>query len=144
MALDLLTDEALRGEIQHLYEHDAESFIWVLTWISLRYSNGQPIENKALDQWLIVDAVTCRKKKSDFLDLSGGLLNNKNYPPSEGHKFHLGIVYMYLRLIYGARGAHSFNQGSLGVYQDTGSVKSTESKDPKTVFKKSFIDPIHK
>ncbi|KAH7891036.1 hypothetical protein F5I97DRAFT_1798619, partial [Phlebopus sp. FC_14] len=35
MALNLLTDEALRGEVQHLYEHDTESFIWVLTWISL-------------------------------------------------------------------------------------------------------------
>ncbi|KAH7891081.1 hypothetical protein F5I97DRAFT_1923642 [Phlebopus sp. FC_14] len=31
MALDLLTDEALRGEVQHLYEHNTESFIWVLT-----------------------------------------------------------------------------------------------------------------
>ncbi|KAH7891034.1 hypothetical protein F5I97DRAFT_1790852, partial [Phlebopus sp. FC_14] len=67
MALDLLTEEALRGEVKHLYEHDAESFIWVLTWISLRYSNGQPMRNKALDQWLIVDAVMCRKEKWDFL-----------------------------------------------------------------------------
>ncbi|KAH7891080.1 hypothetical protein F5I97DRAFT_128491 [Phlebopus sp. FC_14] len=56
MALDLLTKPALRGEVMHLYEHDAESFIWVLTWISLRYSNGKPLKNAELDKWLIVDA----------------------------------------------------------------------------------------
>ncbi|KAH7891085.1 hypothetical protein F5I97DRAFT_1923646 [Phlebopus sp. FC_14] len=121
MVLDLLTKPALRGDVTQLYEHDAESFIWVLTWISLRYSNGQPMKNKALDQCLIVDGVMCREKKSDFLDLSGGLLDNKNCPPSEGHEFHLRIAYTYLRSIHGARGARSSNQGSLGVYQDTGS-----------------------
>jgi len=37
MATDLLTPAAINGEVEHLYQHDAESFIWVLTWVSLRY-----------------------------------------------------------------------------------------------------------
>ena len=40
MALELLTAEAIQGEIEHVYQHDAESFIWVLTWVSLRYDGG--------------------------------------------------------------------------------------------------------
>ncbi|OAX42207.1 hypothetical protein K503DRAFT_661385, partial [Rhizopogon vinicolor AM-OR11-026] len=32
MAIDLLTKKSLAGEVEHLYRHDAESFIWVLTW----------------------------------------------------------------------------------------------------------------
>ncbi|KAG1764448.1 hypothetical protein EDD22DRAFT_883542 [Suillus occidentalis] len=31
MALDLLTPEAIAGDVEHMYRHDAESFIWVLT-----------------------------------------------------------------------------------------------------------------
>ncbi|KAH7891054.1 hypothetical protein F5I97DRAFT_1827018 [Phlebopus sp. FC_14] len=84
------------------------------------------------------------KEKLHFLDLSSSLLNNKNCPPGKGHEFHLQIAYTYLRSIHGARGVHSSNQNSLGVYQDIGSVKSMESKDLKTVFKESFIDPINK
>ncbi|KAH7891032.1 hypothetical protein F5I97DRAFT_122476 [Phlebopus sp. FC_14] len=163
MALDLLTEEALRGEVMHLYEHDAESFIWVLTWISLRYSNGQPMRNKALDQWLIVDAVTCREKKLAFLDQSGSLLWNKNYPPGKGHEFHLWMAQAYLlsiQFIHAASslelhrrstqtylasiGMRSSHQGSFGVHQDTGSVRSMEPEDPKTVFKNIFIDQIGK
>jgi hypothetical protein len=31
MALELLTKEAIEGKVKHLYRHDAESFLWVLT-----------------------------------------------------------------------------------------------------------------
>ena len=66
MALDLIEDEAIEGKVVHLYQHDVESFIWVLTWVSLRYgklrSNG-----RLLVEWLTVDAKRCREKKSDFL-----------------------------------------------------------------------------
>ncbi|KAI5994954.1 hypothetical protein EDC04DRAFT_2586054 [Pisolithus marmoratus] len=37
MATDLLEDQELEGEIKHVYEHDTELFIWVLTWITLCY-----------------------------------------------------------------------------------------------------------
>ena len=41
MALDLLLDEAMEGKVEHLYQHDAESFIWVLTWITFQYKDGK-------------------------------------------------------------------------------------------------------
>ncbi|KAG2064585.1 hypothetical protein BDR04DRAFT_242129 [Suillus decipiens] len=49
VAIELLT----KGKIKHLYRHDAESFIWVLTWVCLRYREGTLL-NKArqLDRWL--------------------------------------------------------------------------------------------
>ncbi|KIK43276.1 hypothetical protein CY34DRAFT_40785, partial [Suillus luteus UH-Slu-Lm8-n1] len=40
MALDLLIDMP-EGQVEHMYYHDAESFIWVLAWICLRYDNGK-------------------------------------------------------------------------------------------------------
>ncbi|KAG2337157.1 hypothetical protein BDR05DRAFT_970511, partial [Suillus weaverae] len=40
MALDLLTAQAQRGEVKHLYRHDLESFMWVFAWISLCYRQG--------------------------------------------------------------------------------------------------------
>ncbi|KAG1799527.1 uncharacterized protein BJ212DRAFT_1251972, partial [Suillus subaureus] len=33
MAIELLMKEAIEGQVKHLYQHDAESFIWVLTWV---------------------------------------------------------------------------------------------------------------
>ncbi|KAH7891040.1 hypothetical protein F5I97DRAFT_1976866 [Phlebopus sp. FC_14] len=139
MALDLLTEEALRGEVKHPYEHDAESFIWLLTWISLRYSNGQPMKNKALDKWLIVDAVTCREKKWDFLGQSRGLLNNKNYPPGKGHEYHWKIVYNYLGALQDRSSSKPRPDPLLGE-----SLKPMPPEEPETVFKKIFIDPINK
>jgi len=67
MALGLLGDA--EGRKKHLYEHDAESFIWVLIWISLQYSNGKPRkeDERPLDGWLGVDDTQCRKNKRDFL-----------------------------------------------------------------------------
>ncbi|KAG1836239.1 hypothetical protein DFJ58DRAFT_847063 [Suillus subalutaceus] len=68
MALDLLTKEGIEGKVKHMYQHDAESFIWVLTWICLRYQEGKLLrQGRLLDEWLRVDAIQCRKEKNDFL-----------------------------------------------------------------------------
>ncbi|KAG2052904.1 hypothetical protein BDR06DRAFT_914512, partial [Suillus hirtellus] len=40
MAADLLTPDGVAGKVEHLYAHDAESLIWVLTWVCLRYKEG--------------------------------------------------------------------------------------------------------
>ncbi|KAH0835806.1 hypothetical protein J3R83DRAFT_9663, partial [Lanmaoa asiatica] len=65
VAVDLLAQEGLAGEIKHVYAHDAESFIWVLVWISLRYDDGKlRKQDRLLDQWLKVDALGCVAKKS--------------------------------------------------------------------------------
>ena len=68
MAVDLLTQ---RGEeVQHLYRHDLESFMWVLVWVALRYKNGRllPRKNRPFDDWVAVDAKACGGKKLLFRD----------------------------------------------------------------------------
>jgi serine/threonine protein kinase len=40
MALELLTKKAIHGQVKHMYQHDAESFIWVLTWVCICYEDG--------------------------------------------------------------------------------------------------------
>ncbi|OAX35651.1 hypothetical protein K503DRAFT_745613 [Rhizopogon vinicolor AM-OR11-026] len=67
MAMELLTKAALEGKAEHLYRHDAESFIWVLTWVCLRYEKGRLIEDRPLDRWLKVSIIRCREKKHDFM-----------------------------------------------------------------------------
>ncbi|KAG2339967.1 hypothetical protein BDR05DRAFT_991741 [Suillus weaverae] len=67
MAINLLTPEAIAGKVEHVYAHDAESFIWVLTWVCLRYEGGNLLsKNRPLDEWLKLDAIRCREKKNDF------------------------------------------------------------------------------
>ncbi|KAI6031021.1 hypothetical protein EDC04DRAFT_2572070, partial [Pisolithus marmoratus] len=64
METDLLEDRGLEREIKHVYEHDAESFIWALVWITLRYDNGMlRTMDRPLDEWLIVDAMCVRGEK---------------------------------------------------------------------------------
>ncbi|KAG1741281.1 hypothetical protein EDB19DRAFT_1907976 [Suillus lakei] len=71
MALNSLTKEAIQGEMEHVYQHDAESFIWVLTWACLHYEDGV-LTNRVteLTKCLGVDARECFKEKSSFLNWS--------------------------------------------------------------------------
>ena len=102
MAIDLLEDEAIEGKVQHLYQHDAESLIWVLAWVCLRYEDGKLRSNRPLDEWLKVDAKQCREKKNDFLN-SG----RRKAQPSPSHEaawdiaeycfVHVGSLYLARR-----------------------------------------------
>lgn len=58
MALDLLTEKVQRGEVQYLYRHDLESFLWVLVWGAFRYKDGQllPRQIRPFNKWAIVHA----------------------------------------------------------------------------------------
>ncbi|KAG2117742.1 hypothetical protein DEU56DRAFT_747923 [Suillus clintonianus] len=69
IAIELLRPNFLAGQVKHLYHHDAESFVWVLVWVCLRYKDGELLrvrEGRLLDDWLKVDATRCREKKSYF------------------------------------------------------------------------------
>lgn len=88
MAVALLEDKALQGKIKHTYEDEAESFIWVLVWISLRYDSGRLrklTRGRPFDEWLRVDAAQCREKKNDFLNttirwsLEAGVDHERNW-----------------------------------------------------------------
>ena len=80
MAINLLTEQALQGKVEHLYQHDAESLIWVLAWVCLRYEDGKLRSSRPLDEWLKVDATQCREKKNDFL-----LVKRHEERPSSSH-----------------------------------------------------------
>jgi len=68
MALDLLTERGQRGQVEHLYRHDLESFVWVLPWVVLRYRDGKLLtSDRPLDEWATKDALTVREKKTAFL-----------------------------------------------------------------------------
>ncbi|KAG2129040.1 uncharacterized protein EDB93DRAFT_145386 [Suillus bovinus] len=67
MALDLLDEDGLEGKVTHLYRHDAESLVWVLVWVYLRYQGGKLSRNgRLLDEWLKVGALRCGEKKTAF------------------------------------------------------------------------------
>src|ERR1700730_4848321 len=50
MALDLLSEEAWRGNLQRLYRHDLEGFIWILPWVFLQFEDSV-LTNPVLDGW---------------------------------------------------------------------------------------------
>jgi hypothetical protein len=88
MAIEMLTQDAIEGKVKHLYRHDAESFLWVLTWVSLRYQKGQLLrKGRPLDEWLKVDAIECHNKKCGFI-----LLGRHNMKPSRSHKRSWKVV----------------------------------------------------
>jgi len=95
MAIDLLSPVSVNGEVERLYQHDAESFIWVLTWVSLRYEDGKLRSNgRLLDEWLTVDAKGCREEKSDFL-----IVTRHKSQPSSSHGSNWPIVQSCLRAL---------------------------------------------
>ncbi|KAG2337730.1 hypothetical protein BDR05DRAFT_1045369 [Suillus weaverae] len=96
MAMDLLTPEAIAGEVEHLYQHDAESFIWVLTWVCLRYEEGTLLsKDRPLDDWLRVDAPGCHDKKTGFLSKL-----RSAHGPLGSHKENWKVAMQCLKVIY--------------------------------------------
>ncbi|KAG2352592.1 hypothetical protein BDR07DRAFT_1615635 [Suillus spraguei] len=68
VAINMLAEDTISRKVTHLYRHDAESFVWVLVWVCLRYQGGKLFSNDRLfDDWLKVDAKECRKKKAALM-----------------------------------------------------------------------------
>ncbi|KAG1741280.1 hypothetical protein EDB19DRAFT_1875935 [Suillus lakei] len=93
MALELLTKDAIEGKVKHLYQHDAESLIWVLTWVCLRYRNGRLLrKGRPFDEWLKMDVNGCREKKNDFLNAG-----RRKIKPTRSHKLNWRVARYCLR-----------------------------------------------
>jgi serine/threonine protein kinase len=96
MALDLLTKEAIEGQVKHTYQHDAEAFIWVLTWVCICYEDGLYIGKRTvLHDWLRVDALGCHKEKFSFLGHG-----RKVIQPSSSHEATWEVAESCLFTIY--------------------------------------------
>ena len=66
MALDLLTEKAWKGNVQRLYRHDLEGFIWILPWVFLQFE-GKELKIPALESWQTGDYTECYEAKSNLL-----------------------------------------------------------------------------
>ncbi|KAG2359068.1 hypothetical protein BDR07DRAFT_1415906 [Suillus spraguei] len=64
IAFDLLTEEGQRGEVEHVYRHELESFVWCFTWVSMRCKDRVlPAESCFFDEWATLCTMTCGVKK---------------------------------------------------------------------------------
>ncbi|KAG1730180.1 hypothetical protein EDB19DRAFT_2027536 [Suillus lakei] len=104
MAVNLFMPEAIAGKVEHIYAHDAESFVWVLTWICLRYEGGKLLSKpRPLEELLKVDALVTAEKKTHFWSVQLSTMR-----PSGSHevswdlvkKCFLGIYSLYTPLGY--------------------------------------------
>ncbi|TRM57764.1 hypothetical protein BD626DRAFT_586521 [Schizophyllum amplum] len=69
MAIDLLTPQAMRGEVRHLYRHDLEAMIWVFVWIMCCYDEGkQRTVPEEVAEWTAQDPKAARGGKRSFPD----------------------------------------------------------------------------
>ncbi|KAG2153590.1 uncharacterized protein EDB93DRAFT_1135630 [Suillus bovinus] len=102
MALDLLDEDGLEGKVTHLYRHDAESLVWVLVWVCLRYQGGKLIKNgRPLDEWLKVGAIACGEKKSVFQrKLRHGTTEASHIQPSPSHQSNWKIAVACLSTLH--------------------------------------------
>ncbi|KAG2132312.1 uncharacterized protein EDB93DRAFT_911016 [Suillus bovinus] len=95
MSLELLTPEAIAGEVEHVYRHDAESFIWVLIWVCLRYEKGKLLgKGRPLDKWLMLDARRCQEKKCSYMFMVDKI------PPTQSHRKNFIIAKKCLGMVY--------------------------------------------
>ena len=68
MAMPLLEQDALDGNVPRLYRHDLESFAWVLLYVCICIDAGEErLDKEPISAWIQVDHALVREKKSDFL-----------------------------------------------------------------------------
>ncbi|KAG2142872.1 uncharacterized protein EDB93DRAFT_597208 [Suillus bovinus] len=81
MAIDLITKKPIesKDKTEPLYSHITESFFWVFVWVRVQYEDGKLSKERPLDCWLIGDAFSCKKVKSNLLKLS---MENRISAPS--------------------------------------------------------------
>ena len=92
MKLDLLYEEAWRGNVQRLYRHDLEGFIWILLWVFLQFEEKK-LTIPVLEAWQTSDYAACTKAKRDMI--SG--LNGPEYTATTSWKaeWRLAISLLY-------------------------------------------------
>ncbi|KAF8604090.1 hypothetical protein BDV93DRAFT_120594 [Ceratobasidium sp. AG-I] len=67
LSIDLLRKEYWDGDINVLYRHDLESFVWVLVWVLHCYDRGSICIPPSLMQWQTADYGLCTTFKVKFL-----------------------------------------------------------------------------
>ncbi|KAH7920984.1 hypothetical protein BV22DRAFT_1073079 [Leucogyrophana mollusca] len=103
MARELLSPEGLDGEITHMYRHDAESFVWVLVWVCLRFRDGQERrpQSRHLDAWLKANEELCEGKKHSFINRGFAMVT-----PSPSHERNWRLALRLMAILH-RRGCRS-------------------------------------
>ncbi|KAF8064191.1 hypothetical protein FPV67DRAFT_1451421 [Lyophyllum atratum] len=70
MAVGLLNDLYWNGDLERLYHHELEAFVWILIFVFVRYQDKKPQKGAFVDAWITSNHITCRKEK---LSLSDGV-----------------------------------------------------------------------
>ncbi|KAG0697235.1 hypothetical protein DFH29DRAFT_160985 [Suillus ampliporus] len=98
--LAMLNLKAFEGKVEHFYQDDAESLIWVLTWVCLRYEGGELLSKDGpLNEWLKVDALRCSDKKVSFMRRVQTDNSNNTIKPSSSHQSNWQIAQSCLRSV---------------------------------------------
>ncbi|KAH7923109.1 hypothetical protein BV22DRAFT_1130895 [Leucogyrophana mollusca] len=104
MAMELLRQPTLDGHKTHEYYHDAESFIWVLAWVTLHHEHGTrlPRKDRALESLLSLQPDECSDKKAAFLMTERNVVQP---PPSQQKNWEVAVICLkMLGLRYAERG----------------------------------------
>ena len=65
MALDFFDDFKL--EVERQYRHELEAFFWILSFVFMRYQNGESQRGTAVDSWMTSSYRACRREKAYFM-----------------------------------------------------------------------------
>jgi hypothetical protein len=86
MAVELLEDEGFDGKVPRRYDHELESFSWVLVWVSRCVLNGEESERPPpLNEWL------GHNNYEVYLSKLGFIRNQRKIPTTPEYE-SLGIV----------------------------------------------------
>ncbi|KAH9934131.1 uncharacterized protein B0H18DRAFT_1101692 [Fomitopsis serialis] len=98
MALDLLRDAYWNGNLERLYRHDLESFVWVVLYFAWAFDEGREDMDSPVRNWLTADYHQCHGKKLEFLTWQA-MQQLPDYKTSQGEDATLGIVLSFARRI---------------------------------------------
>lgn len=74
LASDLLSSKYWKGEVEVLYRHDLESFVWILLWVFVCYRNGKETVPTGMRGWQTANYASCKGARFVFLQ------EFENYP----------------------------------------------------------------
>ena len=77
MAVELLSEEALRAEVPRLYRHDLEAFAWVLLYASACVKDGKEnLDVEPFRDWVSKGPSQLQRRKMEFVRNSRRLPDN--------------------------------------------------------------------
>ena len=87
MALDMLENIIYNTNQVHLYQHDAESFLWLAMWVCGTYEDGEQRWNASFETWAQGDVKHCADSKYGFM------ARNEQDIWSKSHQARAGLLW---------------------------------------------------